>query len=182
MASASTLPRNGRAAFGGASSIPKQNYQVLLGDRKLRVTGLKFESAMHLHRCSASATISLDNGRQPPAVGRSKSVAHFPEFGTITELSCPPPSPLAIEVARRLYDSLVLFQLPPTRVAVSVVGGIGLTIRNRDRKAYIEVYNDGTTYILLSSRPQAPVVFPWRTDSERDISRLHGILTEYLHA
>jgi hypothetical protein len=62
----------------------------------------------------------------------------------------PAPSEAAIRQARQLIEAMVNDQQPPTRVAASAVGGVGVTRRVRDRMAYIEFYNNGTGCALLT--------------------------------
>src|SRR6185437_5938648 len=54
-----------------------------------------------------------------------------------------PPSALAIATARNYLGHLSAEQLSPTRVAPSVVGGVGVTCRKADHRVYVEFYNDG---------------------------------------
>lgn len=79
------------------------------------------------------------------------------------------PSKLAIETANRIAGTLHESFLAPTRIAPSVVGGIGISIKNPEgRKVYLEVYNDATVYMMLSDdTDDDPVVFPVRTDTEK---------------
>lgn len=57
-----------------------------------------------------------------------------------------PPSILAIEKAKSFLDLL------PTaaRVSASAMGGVGVTYKNKKRKAYVEFYNNGTYHMLVS--------------------------------
>lgn len=62
----------------------------------------------------------------------------------------PSPSEVAIRQARQLIEAMVNDQQPPTRVAASAVGGVGITRRVGDRMAFIEFYNNGTGCVLLT--------------------------------
>ena len=62
----------------------------------------------------------------------------------------PAPSAVAIRAARQFIESLVNDGQPPTRVAASAVGGVGVTRQVGERLAYIEFYNDGAACALLA--------------------------------
>src|SRR5437867_10280720 len=62
----------------------------------------------------------------------------------------PPPSKEAIQAARNFVEALVNDGQPPTRVAASAVGGIGVTRQAGERMAYVEFYNDGTACALFA--------------------------------
>ncbi len=62
----------------------------------------------------------------------------------------PAPSEKAIQTARQFIEALVNDEQPPTRVAASAVGGVGVTRQAGDRMAYIEFYNDGAACALLA--------------------------------
>lgn len=66
-----------------------------------------------------------------------------------------PPSAAALTVARRLIHVLQQGGAPPTRVAPSVVGGVGVTRRVGARRVYVEVYNDGTAHALFAEGERA---------------------------
>lgn len=61
-----------------------------------------------------------------------------------------PPSARAVSAARRVIAALERADLGPSRVAPSVVGGVGLTRKQGARRAYVEVYNDGTAHALFA--------------------------------
>jgi hypothetical protein len=62
----------------------------------------------------------------------------------------PAPSKAAIRQARQLIEAMVKHHQPPTRVAASAVGGVGITRRLGNRMAYIEFYNNGAGCALLT--------------------------------
>jgi hypothetical protein len=62
----------------------------------------------------------------------------------------PAPSPKAIHFAQQLIEALVNDGQPPTRVAASALGGVGITRQAGSRRTYIEFYNDGTACALFS--------------------------------
>jgi len=70
----------------------------------------------------------------------------------------PPPNEAAVEIARRLALALNEYYKAPSRTAPSVVGGVGLTIRSKSAKAYIEVYNDKAVYWMYSDGESEPEV------------------------
>lgn len=46
----------------------------------------------------------------------------------------------------------------PSRLSPSVVGGIGVTFRKADRKAYVEFNNTGSVHVLFSDGVADPIV------------------------
>lgn len=68
----------------------------------------------------------------------------------------PPPNLVAVINASELIDVLRAIEMYPNRVRPSVVGGIGITFRKNDKKAYIEFLNDGRVYVLFSDGVTEP--------------------------
>jgi hypothetical protein len=66
--------------------------------------------------------------------------------------SAPAPRQESIDAAGSYLSVLELLGWEPTRVEASVMGGVGVTHRQGDRKVYIEFYNDGRVHALLSDR------------------------------
>jgi hypothetical protein len=62
----------------------------------------------------------------------------------------PPPSDVALRLARQFIVALVNDGQPPTRVAASAVGGVGVTRQAGERMAYVEFYNDGALCALFA--------------------------------
>lgn len=62
----------------------------------------------------------------------------------------PSPSSVARMRATALVTIMIQEQCAPTRIAPSVVGGIGVTKRIGHRKAYIECLNDGRMHVLFA--------------------------------
>jgi hypothetical protein len=85
----------------------------------------------------------------------------------------PAPSEKAIRTARQFIEALVNDEQPPTRVAASAVGGVGVTRRIGDRMAYFEFYNDGAGCALLADDAAEERVF--------DVAPQHGTFTRLLH-
>jgi hypothetical protein len=54
--------------------------------------------------------------------------------------SAPAPPPASNDNAYRFF---VDANIPPTRIAPSAVGGVGITYRHGSRKVYVEFFNDG---------------------------------------
>ena len=69
------------------------------------------------------------------------------------------PNEIAFENAEKY---LKLFQdddcLPVYQIVPSVVGGIGLTIRSKKRKVYVEFNNQGNVCVLFSDGEAKPMV------------------------
>ncbi len=55
---------------------------------------------------------------------------------------------------------LLSINQPPSRVAPSVVGGVGITFRKDGRKAYLELTNTGAVSLLLSDGVSDPHAEP----------------------
>lgn len=65
--------------------------------------------------------------------------------------NAPAPNEAALRGARSFLSTLQQHRLPPHRVAPSVMGGVGVTLRHEARKVYVEFYNDGTAHALFSA-------------------------------
>jgi hypothetical protein len=70
----------------------------------------------------------------------------------------PAPSDAAFASAEAFLDALQRAGSVPSRLAPSVVGGIGITLRNGDRKVYFEFYNAGRVCALFSDGETDPQV------------------------
>jgi len=91
-----------------------------------------------------------------------------------------PPSELAVTTASSYLDQLASEQLAPTRVAPSVVGGVGITCRKGDRGVYVEFYNDGRVHALFAHGEDAAT-----TSVDPTAAGFHNLLIrarEYLDA
>lgn len=78
--------------------------------------------------------------------------------------SAPAPNQGAIARARLFLPSLHAECLPPSRIAPSTVGGVGITFRREKARAYIEFRNDSLCYLLLAYMPNEPLIQPIRCD------------------
>ena len=81
--------------------------------------------------------------------------------------SAPAPAEVAIKGSRQFLRMLQSENLRPDRVKPSSVGGIGITFKRGSRKSYVEFYNNGTVYFLLSEgdkEPSTGQVRPTRRD------------------
>jgi hypothetical protein len=79
--------------------------------------------------------------------------------------TAPAPADGAIHNARVFLDELRAHAFEPTRVAPSAMGGIAITRRQGERKGFVEFYNDGRVYALLSDRKGEKRVFPIPVDA-----------------
>lgn len=68
------------------------------------------------------------------------------------------PSSLAINTANAVLSALAVANLTPSKVSPSAVGGVGITVREGGRRAYVECYNDGVVYRMLSDGITEPDV------------------------
>jgi hypothetical protein len=69
----------------------------------------------------------------------------------------PAPSERALAAAESFLEALQLFETQPSRVGPSAIGGVGITLRRRGRKAYFEFYNDGNACALFSDGESEPI-------------------------
>jgi hypothetical protein len=69
----------------------------------------------------------------------------------------PPPSEIAIRTAQNFVSSLAREKSEPSRIAPSVIGGVGITGRHLGKRVYIEIYNDGQVYALFSDGESDPL-------------------------
>jgi hypothetical protein len=79
----------------------------------------------------------------------------------------PPPNPAAIASAS---DYLCIAQqegFQPHRIEPSVMGGIGVTHRQDNRKVYVEFYNHGAVHSLFSERSGKMHTMPVIPDDEQ---------------
>ena len=72
--------------------------------------------------------------------------------------SAAPPTHVVIAAARDFLFSTT--DMPPDRVAPSVVGGLGVTFRKNGRKVYVEFRNTGSILVLFSDGTTEPEVEP----------------------
>ncbi len=72
--------------------------------------------------------------------------------------SAPSPSAEAVGYARSFLNYLRQEAFLPDRLAPSVVGGVGFTFREGNRKAYVEFSNKGTAHVLFSDGETDPKV------------------------
>jgi hypothetical protein len=86
----------------------------------------------------------------------------------------PAPSKEAIQAARNFVEALVNDGQPPTRVAASAVGGVGVTRQAGERIAYVEFYNNGRASALLADDSADERVI----DIEPDRREFTDLLTE----
>jgi hypothetical protein len=82
----------------------------------------------------------------------------FGQLGAFTQLndgwngySAPAPNAAAIAAAGLFLNLMRQEHFPPTRIAPSAMGGVGITRRQGERKVYVEFYNDGSAHALFSS-------------------------------
>src|SRR5262245_29066699 len=67
-----------------------------------------------------------------------------------------PPGDIAVNNALQFLDALPVEELKPARLSPSAVGGVGMTFRRAERKAYVEFYNDGKICALFSDGVSEP--------------------------
>lgn len=95
----------------------------------------------------------------------------------------PAPSKIAILSTSEFLLNLSSEDVQPQRVAASAMGGVGISIRNGNaRKAYLEVRNDGSSYLLFSDGHSDPIVEAVRLSGRKETKDLIGRIRDYLHA
>jgi hypothetical protein len=77
----------------------------------------------------------------------------------------PAPSGDSITQATVFLDELAKSASAPSRLAPSVVGGVGFTFKRADRKVYVEFRNTGSVHALFSDGASDPVVEKVQMDS-----------------
>jgi hypothetical protein len=93
-----------------------------------------------------------------------------------------PPSKVAIRLAADFLSGLTVEDMAPSRVAPSVVGGIGITFTRGNRKAYLEIQNNGSAYLLLCEGDEEPDVQPVPADQEGFSREVVRLVRDYLNA
>ena len=91
-----------------------------------------------------------------------------------------PPSALAIENARRFVAVAERMGYPPMRVAPAVVGGVGVTHRQGERKTYAEFYNDGRVLVLFSDDVQREPIVIQIQPTDAEFERFAGASEEWV--
>lgn len=92
----------------------------------------------------------------------------------------PTPTSAAIETARRYLQVVKREGFEPKRVEPSVMGGVGITHRQGNRKVYLELYNNGTGHSLFSDRSGKMHTIPV-TPSAEDFRRFVAKAKDYLN-
>jgi hypothetical protein len=70
--------------------------------------------------------------------------------------SSPAPSRTAVVTARRFLASLLAKAYEPYRIAPSAEGGVGITHKRKNRRVYVEFFNDGEVFALFSDGESEP--------------------------
>jgi hypothetical protein len=91
------------------------------------------------------------------------------------------PSLIAIGNARDVIELLVKDEQPPTRIASSAVGGVGVTRQVGDRLVYLEIYNEGKACALFADNSGDERVVELETPNYTLKVLLEG-MKAYLHA
>ncbi len=71
--------------------------------------------------------------------------------------NAPAPSEKAIRTAQSFVDMLLREKYEPKRLSPSAVGGVAVTQRSREKKVYVEFFNDGTVFALFSDGNSEPI-------------------------
>lgn len=134
----------------------------------------------------------VPEGRSAKSVARQKSQEKWQRlydkltsFSSLDEgwdgYAAVPPSKLACENAREFVEVLSLAKLFPSRCKPSVVGGVGVTLKNGCRRVYVEFYNNGSAHALKSDGTHEPVTERVGTGYSQYLRFIQGIV-DYLNA
>ncbi|MCI0748757.1 MAG: hypothetical protein L0Y58_25395 [Verrucomicrobia subdivision 3 bacterium] len=106
------------------------------------------------------------------------------KFETLKEgwngYDAPTPSQAAIGAARRYLQIAERESFEPKRVEPSVMGGVGITHRQGNRKVYLEFYNNETVHSLFADRSGKMQTMPVAPSVE-DFRRLITKAKDYLN-
>ncbi len=86
-----------------------------------------------------------------------------------------PPASSVVAAAKRFLGST---NLTPSRVAPSVVGGVGITFKRNEKKAYLELTNVGPVSLLLSDGVSDPHAQPVAVDDPALPTKIREYLGE----
>ena len=93
----------------------------------------------------------------------------------------PLPTKEVIKTARKLLECLRRDARKPSRLARSIVGGIGITFKHAGLKVYVELTNKGTAHALFSdgsTDPKVGKVSPDEAGFAALVSRIRAYLDE----
>src|SRR6266404_996525 len=91
----------------------------------------------------------------------------------------PRPDKKALENVRAFLDALKLLEdLEIALLSASAVGGVGITFAVPGREAYVEFYNDGRVFTILSTGHEEPRITEWKKDT---FSEALKSIRDYIH-
>lgn len=122
-----------------------------------RVTGWLAEDALQDAQYSFACGTSDQGSHADQPVGRPDWISTVHEkLDSMHELvegwngySAPAPDQMALNYAYAFVSVLGEEGIEPDRVAPSVIGGVGITFRCGNRKAYLEIMNGGIAHLAL---------------------------------
>jgi hypothetical protein len=108
------------------------------------------------------ACLAIGSARHTPSDGWAEW------FAKLDALETPPkdwnpslgplPTPGVLSQTRAFLAQLRLAGKMPSRLSLSVIGGIGITFRRGERKVYVEFSNKGSVHALFSDNSTDPEV------------------------
>jgi hypothetical protein len=140
------------------------------------------------YRAAATSAVRLQPANAPlghtedwlmPLLDKLKSFLRLPRGWN--GYNAPEPEQMAVVQAEDFLFAMRLADLKPNRMAPSVMGGVGVTLRKDNRKAYVEFYNNGRVHVLFSDGESEPTTHAVRNDN-RDYDNLILEIRRYLHA
>lgn len=127
-------------------------------DREAIDRDLQAVAAAEFGRAMILTAVALAQAPSRFSTYRSPAVGWFDKLDMLSRLApgwnrhgAPAPSQKAIRAARQFVEAMIRDDQPPTRVAASAVGGVGVTREVKGRMLYAEFYNDGRVCALLTS-------------------------------
>jgi hypothetical protein len=151
--------------------------------RNLAIDDLAFGKGRTVRTVSLSAAEPPQSHAGPQSAWKSL-IDKLGRFGSLRKgwdsYSAPPPSKRAIENVRGFIERLQKQSSLPSKLAPSVVGGIGVTFKRGSLKAYVEFSNKGSVHSLFSDGVADPTVEKVQPN-DRTYDELIARIATYLH-
>jgi hypothetical protein len=132
-------------------------YWFWIGGKAVRTAIEEKQSSGAVARLLPAGTATVSHSIRSQSADQNQLVKWIGKLESLSKLAlgwnrhgAPAPSVEAIRGARQIIEAMVQDRQPPTRVAASAIGGVGVTRRVGNRMVYIEFYNDGAACALLA--------------------------------
>lgn len=87
-----------------------------------------------------------------------------------------PPNHICFDAAKNFLDQLKNSDFKPSRIAPSAVNGIGISFYNQDKHIYVEFYNNGLPYFLMSNEKEDHTEVEELNNIEEQIEKMRTFL------